>query len=261
VTDLFEFWNRKRDCTICEKARDATTQWLDAVEWCNGIKRSVLCCLSLSNVCSVILHSDYTLIAFFHAESFAISFKSWIQIFIGTSDISNLVYHSHMISWILWYRNLYHGTCGAAGWGGLGARPIIANVLGPVGRVFSWLDPARGLVAVDAAPLPDLWSESLFRITDPNHRSESPIRVIDPSSTGPANRRATDPIADRRQPSAPSHRSGPPWYRFIDYCHKNIKDYIKPAIINPTIGNFRPNLNRVLELKNIYISKFLSSPK
>ena len=45
--------------------RELVTRQLDALEWSlqwyNGITRSVLCCLSLSNVCSVIMHSDYTL--------------------------------------------------------------------------------------------------------------------------------------------------------------------------------------------------------
>ena len=58
-------------------------------------------------------------------------------------DISNLVYHSHMISWILWSCILYHSTCGAlyhstcgeAGWGGLGApdarRPPVLETWTP----------------------------------------------------------------------------------------------------------------------------------
>lgn len=53
VTDLF--------ASNFARARDATTGLEWSLQWCNGITRSVLCCLSLSNVCSVIMHSDYTL--------------------------------------------------------------------------------------------------------------------------------------------------------------------------------------------------------
>ena len=62
MTELFEFWNRKRDWSICVEIWGSS--WRDnwsPLQWCNGITRSVLCCLSLSNVCSVIMHSDYTL--------------------------------------------------------------------------------------------------------------------------------------------------------------------------------------------------------
>ena len=58
---------------------------------------------------------------------------------------------------ILWY----HSTCGAAGWGGLGAQDArrstgsghtIANVLGAGVQLYGdCLDSAHGLVAVDAA--------------------------------------------------------------------------------------------------------------
>ncbi len=87
--------------------------------------------------------------------------SSMILRMIWPYDISNLVYHSHIISWILWYSILYHSTCGAAGWGGLGAPDArrstgsghaIANVLGAGVQLNSdCLDPARGLVAMDAA--------------------------------------------------------------------------------------------------------------
>ena len=53
MTDLF--------ASNFARARDATTGLEWSLQWCNGITRSVLCCLSLSNVCSVIMHSDYTL--------------------------------------------------------------------------------------------------------------------------------------------------------------------------------------------------------
>ncbi len=70
VTELFEFWNRKRDWSICVEFcesswRDNWMHWNGhfngTIIYYNGITRSVLCCLSLSNVCSVIVHSDYTL--------------------------------------------------------------------------------------------------------------------------------------------------------------------------------------------------------
>ena len=87
--------------------------------------------------------------------------SSMILHMIWPYDISNLVYHSHMISWILWYSILYHSTCGAAGWGGLGAPDArrssgsghaIANVLGAGVQLYGdCLDSAHGLVAVDAA--------------------------------------------------------------------------------------------------------------
>jgi hypothetical protein len=87
--------------------------------------------------------------------------SSMILRMIWPYDISNLVYHSHMISWILWYSILYHSTCGAAGWGGLGAPDArrssgsghaIANVLGAGVQLYGdCLDSAHGLVAVDAA--------------------------------------------------------------------------------------------------------------
>ena len=68
-------------------------------------------------------------------------------------DISNLVYHSHMKSWILWYCILYHSTCCAAGWGGLWAPDARRyTVLGTGVQLYGdCLDSSHGLVAVDAA--------------------------------------------------------------------------------------------------------------
>ena len=66
---------------------------------------------------------------------------------IWPSDITISWYHSHMISGILWYVPLYHGTCAAgwrgtaAGWGrqGPGAPPPPASISPTCwGRVFSW---------------------------------------------------------------------------------------------------------------------------
>jgi hypothetical protein len=80
-------------------AKKLVTRQLDAVEWCNGIKRSVLCCLSLANVCSVIMHSDYTLIAFHELN------KNFLMQ-VGLEKLSFKLFHSDLNLIITVWRRL-----------------------------------------------------------------------------------------------------------------------------------------------------------